>query len=105
MASNSTPYIQNLFTSRDNNAVGTAYVGQIGRLWYDPSTNTIRVSDGQTPGGIIVSGGGGGGIGVTNIDGGSAHSVYLATENLSGGSADSTYVPSQIIDGGSALVA
>lgn len=104
MASNSTPYIQNLFTSRDNNAVGTEFVGQIGRLWYDPITNTIRVSDGQTPGGIIISGGGGG-FGVINLDGGSAHSVYLATENLSGGSADSVYTSSQIIDGGSALVA
>jgi hypothetical protein len=52
--------IQNFFTSRDNNANASTYVGQLDRLWYDPVTNTIYVSDGSTPGGIAVSGGGGG---------------------------------------------
>jgi hypothetical protein len=54
------PSIQNFFTSRDNNANASTYVGQLDRLWYDPLTNTIYVSDGVTPGGIAVSGGGGG---------------------------------------------
>jgi hypothetical protein len=48
--SNTTPFIQNLFTSRDNNANSATYVGQIGRLWYD-SVAGLRVSDGNTPGG------------------------------------------------------
>lgn len=98
------PWIQKFFTSRDNNAVGTSFVGEVGRLWYDPVTNTIRVSDGQTPGGIIVSGGGGGET-VINLDGGSAHSQYLASENINGGSADSVYTPAQIIYGGDAIIA
>lgn len=59
--------IQEFFTSRNNGiGNGAAYVGQDGRLWYDPGTNTIRVSDGNTPGGTIVTGGGGGG-GTANI--------------------------------------
>lgn len=53
-------FIQNLFTSRDNNANSTTYVGQQDRLWYDPITNAIYVSDGNTAGGILVGTGGGG---------------------------------------------
>ena len=48
--SNTTPFIQNLFTSRDNNANSATYVGQEGRLWYD-SVAGLRVSNGNTPGG------------------------------------------------------
>jgi hypothetical protein len=43
-------FIQNLFTSRDNNANSATYIGQTGRLWYD-SVVGLRVSDGNTPGG------------------------------------------------------
>lgn len=49
-------FIQNFFTSRDNNANGATYVGQVGRLWYNPNDNNIYVSDGSTPGGIRVGG-------------------------------------------------
>jgi hypothetical protein len=52
--------IQKFFTSRDNNANSATYVGQEQRLWYDPVTNAIYVSDGSTVGGVMVSGGGGG---------------------------------------------
>jgi collagen type VII alpha len=54
-------YTQDFFTSRRNYGDGDTRIGELGRLWYDPITNTIRVSDGVTPGGIIVTGGGGGG--------------------------------------------
>jgi hypothetical protein len=47
-------FIQNFFTSRDNNANTQSYVGQTDRLWYNPDNNTIRVSDGNTPGGLPV---------------------------------------------------
>lgn len=47
-------YIQNFFTSRDNHANGNTYVGQQDRLWYNPDTNTIRISDGVTPGGHTI---------------------------------------------------
>jgi len=53
-------FIQNFFTSRDNNANAETYVGQSGRLWYSPDDNTIYVSDGSTAGGIPVTVGGGG---------------------------------------------
>ena len=46
--------IQNLFTSRDNNLDGNTYVGQLGRLWYNPDTNSLYASDGVTIGGIPV---------------------------------------------------
>ena len=48
-------FIQNLFTSRDNNTAGNTYVGQEGRLFYNPDTNALYVSDGNTVGGIPVS--------------------------------------------------
>jgi hypothetical protein len=48
-------FIQNLFTSRDNNTQGNAYVGQEGRLWWNPDTNAFYYSDGNTAGGIPVS--------------------------------------------------
>lgn len=46
--------IQNFFTSRDNNLDGNTYVGQLGRLWYNPDTNSLYASDGETVGGIPV---------------------------------------------------
>ena len=67
-------YTQDFFTSRRNYGDGTTRIGEVGRLWYDPITNTIRVSDGVTPGGIIVTGGGGGG-GTTTIVSGTAPGV------------------------------
>lgn len=47
-------FVQNFFTSRDNNANTETYVGQQDRLWYNPDTNSIRISDGSTPGGLVV---------------------------------------------------
>ena len=46
--------IQNFFTSRDNKLEGNTYVGSLGRLWYNPDTNSIYASDGSTVGGIPV---------------------------------------------------
>ena len=50
-------FIQNLFTSRDNNANANTFVGQTGRIWWDPITNAFYYSDGNTAGGILISGG------------------------------------------------
>ena len=49
------PYIQNFFTSRDNNTTGNTYLGQEGRIFYNADTNAVYVSDGITPGGNAVS--------------------------------------------------
>jgi hypothetical protein len=48
-------FIQNLFTSRDNNANAATYVGQQDRLWWNPDTNAFYYSDGNTAGGIAVT--------------------------------------------------
>jgi hypothetical protein len=55
-------YIQNLFTSRDNNANAETNVGQLGRIWWDPTTNAFYYSDGSTPGGIPIGTATGSGI-------------------------------------------
>jgi hypothetical protein len=47
--------IQNFFTSRDNTLDGNTYVGQLGRLWYNPDTNSLYASDGTTVGGVPVN--------------------------------------------------
>ena len=96
-----TNWIQNLFSSRDNNVDPSTFVGQEGRIWYNPVTNAFYVSDGRTPGGIIIQGGGGGGI-CPQLDGGSAESIYLTQDQINGGSAASVYTPSQVINGGTA---
>lgn len=72
-------YIQNLFTSRDNNAQGNTFVGQEGRIWWDPDRNAFYYSDGVTPGGIPVGTGGGG----PGVPGGPVNSVQY---NAGGGS-------------------
>jgi len=43
--------IQKLFTSRVKNTLGTTFVGERGRLFYDENTGELRLSDGVTPGG------------------------------------------------------
>jgi hypothetical protein len=48
-------FIQNLFTSRDNNANAVTYVGQQDRLWWNPDSNSFYYSDGNTAGGIPVN--------------------------------------------------
>ena len=34
--------------------IGNTFVGEVGRLWYNPDSNCIYVSDGSTPGGIPI---------------------------------------------------
>jgi hypothetical protein len=55
-------FIQNLFTSRDNNANAATYLGQQGRIWWNPDTNAFYYSDGSTPGGIPIGTASGTGI-------------------------------------------
>ena len=73
--------IQKFFTSRDNNANATTYVGQEQRLWYDPVTNAIYVSDGNTAGGIAVGSSGSG----NGVPGGAANTVQYNVGNGSFG--------------------
>lgn len=47
--------IQKLYTSRNNYANAETFVGEVQRLWYNPDTNCLYVSDGSTPGGIALN--------------------------------------------------
>jgi hypothetical protein len=91
-------FIQNLFTSRDNQTsevdsqtgnIGNTYVGQQDRLWWNPDTNAFYYSNGNTPGGIPVGGGGGAGNPAAPVNslqfnnggvfGGSANLIFTGT--------------------------
>ena len=54
-------FIQNIFSSRDNGANASTYIGQSGRIWFDPITNAFYSSDGATPGGLPIGSAGLGG--------------------------------------------
>jgi len=78
-------HIQKFFTSRDNRVDNPdEFVGQEGRLWYDPDTNTIRVYTGD-PGGMAVGGGG------TGNPGGSNRAVQFNDSGGFGGESAFTY--------------
>jgi len=84
------PFIQKLFTSRDNfvDADGATqaynYVGEVGRLWYDPVRNCFRVSDGETPGGLAVDTCGGGGGGTTGSTGATGATGAIGDDGATG---------------------
>jgi hypothetical protein len=81
-------FIQNLFTSRDNNANGANYVGQNSRIWWNPDTNAFYYSDGNTAGGILITGGSTG----NGLPGGFANSVqYNAGNSNFGGDSNFTF--------------
>ena len=92
-------FSQSFFTSRKNNANGQTKVGEVGRLWYEPETNTIRVSDGVTPGGVVVGGSNGdgngyvGSRGVTGYVGSRGITGYIGSQGIAG------YIGSQGIPG------
>ena len=77
-------FIQNIFTSRDNNISGNVYVGQLERIWWNPDTNAFYYSDGNTPGGILITGGTSG----NGVPGGTINQVQI--NNGSGGFSGST---------------
>jgi hypothetical protein len=54
-------FVQKLFTSYQGYDDGDSRIGEINRIWYDSNTNTLRISDGETEGGIVIGGGSGGG--------------------------------------------
>lgn len=54
-------HVMKFTTSRVNNVDPFSFIGDEFRLFFNPETKSIRLSDGITPGGIDISGGGGGG--------------------------------------------
>ena len=59
--------IQNLVSSEKNNITVADFIGDKDRLFFDVATRTFRLSDGVTPGGIVVNTGGGGGGSYTDF--------------------------------------
>jgi len=53
-----TPYTLELWSTRKNQVDPNTFVGDYNRLFYNPETKTIQVSDGETPGGLPISGSG-----------------------------------------------
>tara|TARA_R110000803_G_scaffold91491_2_gene158904 strand:+ start:677 stop:1102 length:426 start_codon:yes stop_codon:yes gene_type:complete len=47
-------FTQDFRSQRRNYDDGNTRIGELDRLWYDSITQTLRISDGVTPGGILV---------------------------------------------------
>ena len=50
-----TPHVLELWSTRKNNTDPFTFVGDFERVFYNPVTKSIRVSDGSTPGGLSIS--------------------------------------------------
>jgi len=85
-------FIQKVFTSRDNNANSANYVGETGRIWWNPDTNALYYSDGSTPGGLPI------GLAGNGAPAGSVGAVqFNAGGNLFGASANLTFIDNTLI--------
>lgn len=63
--SNRTRVIQ----TRSSGRSASTRIGDFGEMWYDPSTGALRVSDGETPGGVVVNSGGAANTGSITFEG------------------------------------
>ena len=63
---------------RGNTALASSYTGPLGELVVDTGLQTLRIQDGSTPGGWVVTGGGGSGYGNTQV------AAYLAAHPQTG---------------------
>ena len=59
--------IQKFVTTEKHNIDVSNFIGDKDRLFFDVATRTFRLSDGVTPGGLVVPSSGGGGGGTTGI--------------------------------------
>ena len=59
--------IQKFVTSEKNNITINDFIGEKDRVFFDVTTRTFRLSDGVTPGGIVLNTGGGGGGGYNDF--------------------------------------
>lgn len=83
-------FIQNLFTSRDNNANTATYVGQQDRIWWNPVTNAFYVNTANTPGGTPVTIASGSNLTLNNFtaNSGTIDGNLVVTGNISPASAN-----------------
>ena len=59
--------VQKFVSTEKHNITGTTFVGDKDRVFFDVATRTFRLSDGVTPGGLVINTGGGGGGSLTGI--------------------------------------
>jgi hypothetical protein len=78
-------FIQNLFTSRDNNANAATYVGQQDRIWWNPDTNALYVNTANTVGGTPVTIASGSNLTLNNFtaNSGTINNNLIVTGNIS----------------------
>lgn len=90
---NDSVYIQKLFTSRDNFTQGNvqeaqanaaSYVGQEGRIWWNPVYNAFYYSNGNTPGGVMIGGGSNAISNISVADQGSVLTFWVDSFNFVG---------------------
>ena len=72
--------VQKFNTTQKNNVNGTAFVGDKDRVFFDVATKTFRLSDGVTPGGVVINAGGGGGGSLTGITDSTTGPVMVLTD-------------------------
>ena len=59
--------VYRVFTEKLGGADAATFVGNQGELFWDPTTTTLKMSDGSTAGGVGIGGGGGGSYGDTDV--------------------------------------
>ena len=68
------------FVDKQGGTTASSYIGNEGELFYDPTTTTLRVSDGSTPGGIAVNSGGSDIGNITFVESTISSSAYMTIE-------------------------
>ena len=71
--------VQKFNTTQKNGYSGTTFVGDKDRVFFDVATKTFRLSDGVTPGGVVINAGGGGGS-LTGITDSTTGPVMVLTD-------------------------
>lgn len=72
--------VQKFNTTQKNGYSGTTFVGDKDRVFFDVATKTFRLSDGVTPGGVVINAGGGGGGSLTGITDSTTGPVMVLTD-------------------------
>ena len=72
--------VQKFNTTQKNNVNGTTFIGDKDRVFFDVPTKTFRLSDGITPGGLVINNAGGGGGGLTGINDFTSAAIMTLTD-------------------------
>lgn len=77
--------VQKIKSGRITSIVADQYIGENGTIFYNESLGDLRLSDGSTLGGKLLSVGSSS-TDTSNIDGGGPYSVYGGIDAIDGGS-------------------